>query len=104
MSSGICFNLNQSKIVSSGSALNFFQDDPFGTVSSISVEDKQLFRREQIPLFSEILQIAKNRSKFLMFDLFKPPPDHKHYNDTVTHMIDTIQESGIDPPLVSLHG
>ena len=70
-------------------------------MSNISSEERDLFTKERIPLFSEVLEIAKNNSKFIIFDLLHPPLNHKHYNDTLIHVIEAIRESGIDPALVS---
>jgi hypothetical protein len=45
------------------------QDDPYGTVASISESKKKLFKEQKIPTLQEMLEVAMLSNTSVMFDV-----------------------------------
>lgn len=72
-----------------------FQTDPFNTVHLLSKEEKETARDQRVPSLLELLQLAKNHSISVIFDLYS-----SGVND-VERTLKIIFSSGIDHHLVS---
>lgn len=73
-----------------------FQTDPFRSVSQLSEEEKETARNQSVPSLLQLLNLAKQHSVSVIFDLYSP----NQGNDTVD-TVNTILNSGIDPSLAS---
>ncbi|KAM8848108.1 glycerophosphoinositol inositolphosphodiesterase GDPD2 [Synchiropus picturatus] len=85
-------NLTWQQLQSLNAGEWFLQTDPFGTVSKLSEQDRELARSQTIPSFLQLLKLAKEHNISVIFDLYSPDQE----NDTV-ETVDTISLSGIDP-------
>lgn len=74
------------------------QNDPYGTVSLLSEEEKETARKQTIPSLLQLLKFAKQHNTSVIFDLKNTETEEIDTNDTVK----TILESGIPQSLVSL--
>lgn len=74
-----------------------FQTDPFCSVSKLSEDERDMARNQTIPSLLELLNLAKEHSISVIFDLYSP--DIKSDTEDV---VKTILSSGIDPSLVCL--
>lgn len=72
-----------------------FQTDPFHTVHLLSEEEKETARRQTIPSLLNLLQLAKNHSISLIFDLYSSGEKDAEI------VVQDILNSGIDQQLVS---
>ncbi|XP_040030839.2 glycerophosphoinositol inositolphosphodiesterase GDPD2 isoform X2 [Gasterosteus aculeatus] len=73
----------------------FLKTDPFRSVSQLSEEEKETARNQSVPSLLQLLNLAKQHSVSVIFDLYSP----NQGNDTVD-TVNTILNSGIDPSLV----
>ncbi|KAG7225776.1 hypothetical protein INR49_014427 [Caranx melampygus] len=73
----------------------FVKTDPFRSLSQLSEEDKETARNQSIPSLDQLLNLAKQHSISVIFDLYSPDQE-SDTNDTVS----TILSSGIDPSLI----
>uniref|UniRef100_A0A669CKI1 Glycerophosphodiester phosphodiesterase domain containing 2 n=1 Tax=Oreochromis niloticus TaxID=8128 RepID=A0A669CKI1_ORENI len=74
----------------------FLKNDPYGTVSLLSEEEKETARKEIIPSLLELLKFAKQHNTSVIFDLKNKETEKNDTNDTVK----TILESGIPQNLI----
>ena len=56
---------------------------------------------QTIPTFTQLLQIAVESGKFVMFDLYQPAEDHPWHSQYINVTLDAIVKSGIDQRKVS---
>lgn len=71
-----------------------FQTDPFNSVHLLSKEEKETARNQNIPSLLELLQLAKNHSISVIFDLYSSGANDAKLT------LETIFTSGIDHHLV----
>lgn len=76
-----------------------FQKDPYHTVSLLSDEEKTKAENQTIPSLRQLLDLAKQHSVSVIFDIYNTEDNEN--NDTVD-IVKTINDSGINPRLVSL--
>ncbi|XP_036404202.1 glycerophosphoinositol inositolphosphodiesterase GDPD2 [Megalops cyprinoides] len=69
----------------------FIRTDPFGTVSSLSEQEKAIAKNQSIPSLAELLTLAKKSNTSLIFDL----KNEAHNNSDWSHAVDTILKSNI---------
>lgn len=68
----------------------------------LSEADKRRASNQSIPSLAELLELAKNERKFVIFDLFGPPPKHPLRNRFVRRVVKVILDSNIEQRLVRL--
>lgn len=74
----------------------FLKNDPYGTVSLLSEEEKETARKQPIPSLLELLEFAKQHNTSVIFDLKNKETEEIDTNDTVK----TILASGIPQNLI----
>ncbi|XP_013860630.1 glycerophosphoinositol inositolphosphodiesterase GDPD2 [Austrofundulus limnaeus] len=72
----------------------FLKTDPFNSIHLLSKEEKETARNQIIPSLLELLQLAKNHSISVIFDLYSSG------RDDVERTLETILSSGIDHHLI----
>ena len=72
-----------------------FQDDPMGSVGSLSDSKKAALANQTIPTLLDLLSLVKRHGKLLLVDVLTPPSHHPHYNRTLQHTLRVIRNSGI---------
>ncbi|XP_027798669.2 glycerophosphodiester phosphodiesterase domain-containing protein 4 [Marmota flaviventris] len=73
---------------------------PFFNMGPISEADKKRASNQSIPQLTDLLEIAKKEQKFLIFDLFGPPPKHPLRNTFVREVVRVILDSKIAQHLI----
>ncbi|XP_041088666.1 glycerophosphodiester phosphodiesterase domain-containing protein 5 isoform X2 [Polyodon spathula] len=73
----------------------FLKDDPFWTVSSLSEADWALAGNQSVCTLSEVLQLAENSSKSILFNVRRPPPEHPHRESWINVTLHTVLQSGV---------
>ncbi|KAM5185902.1 glycerophosphodiester phosphodiesterase domain-containing protein 4 [Callospermophilus lateralis] len=73
---------------------------PFFNMGPISEADKKRASNQSIPQLTDLLEIAKKAQKFLIFDLFGPPPKHPLRNTFVREVVRVILDSKIAQHLI----
>lgn len=58
--------------------LPVLQRDPFGTASSLSERDCSRVHNQSVPSLAQLLQVASQGGRLVLFDLHKPPPGHPY--------------------------
>ncbi|MGH0182051.1 UNVERIFIED_CONTAM: hypothetical protein FKN15_008183 [Acipenser sinensis] len=79
----------------------FLKDDPFWTASSLSEADWDLAGNQSVCTLSEVLQLAKNSSKSILFNVRRPPPEHPHRESWINVTLHTVLQCGIQQQHVS---
>ncbi|XP_045412894.1 glycerophosphodiester phosphodiesterase domain-containing protein 4 [Lemur catta] len=72
------------------------QTKPFFNMKPLSEEDKKRARNQSIPKLADFLRLAKKENKFVIFDLYGPPPKHPLRHTFVRRVIDVILDSKIE--------
>lgn len=80
----------------------YLQHKPFFGMKPLSEADKRRASNQSIPSLAELLELAKNEKKFVIFDLFGPPPKHPFRNTFVRRVVKVILDSNIEQRLVRL--
>ncbi|XP_039600474.1 glycerophosphodiester phosphodiesterase domain-containing protein 5-like isoform X1 [Polypterus senegalus] len=78
----------------------FIKDDPFWTVSSLSEMDYTQVGNQSICSLSEMLQLAIDHNKSVIFSLWRPPPEHPFFENWINVTLETILQSGIRQELI----
>ncbi|XP_012783758.2 glycerophosphodiester phosphodiesterase domain-containing protein 4-like [Ochotona princeps] len=73
---------------------------PYFNMKYLSEADKRKARNQSIPRLDDLLQLAKKEHKFVIFDLYGPPPKHPLRNTFVEHVTEVILNSNIEPHLI----
>ncbi|KAM9333238.1 glycerophosphodiester phosphodiesterase domain-containing protein 5 isoform 2-T3 [Pholidichthys leucotaenia] len=74
----------------------WFLSDPFGTVGSLGAEDRQLAGSQSICSLLDFLQLAAQRDKLVIFDLYRPPRGHPYRDAWIQRTLEVIHnESSI---------
>ncbi|CAB1348883.1 unnamed protein product [Coregonus sp. 'balchen'] len=64
--------------------------DPFGTVSSLSPEQRALAGNQTVPSLAEVLDVANRAGRTVLFDLRQPPPGHPYRDNYLNITLDLI--------------
>uniref|UniRef100_A0A8C7FGM7 Glycerophosphodiester phosphodiesterase domain containing 4 n=1 Tax=Oncorhynchus kisutch TaxID=8019 RepID=A0A8C7FGM7_ONCKI len=64
--------------------------DPFGTVSSLSPEQRALAANQTVPSLAEVLGVANRTGRTVLFDLRQPPPGHPYRDNYLNITLDLI--------------
>ncbi|XP_051881650.1 glycerophosphodiester phosphodiesterase domain-containing protein 5-like isoform X1 [Pristis pectinata] len=78
----------------------FFQEDPFWTAKELSQKDNAEALNQSLCRLVEVLELALQRNKSVMVDLWRPPAGHPFHSSWINVTLDTILESGIPQELV----
>ncbi|KAG8551289.1 hypothetical protein GDO81_004047, partial [Engystomops pustulosus] len=78
----------------------FIQKPPFSNMGSLSSTDQQTATNQSIYKLVDFLRLADRANKTVIFDLYRPPPDHPHQYTWINQTLDAINEAAIDPKLV----
>nr|KAF6437654.1 glycerophosphodiester phosphodiesterase domain containing 4 [Molossus molossus] len=73
---------------------------PFHNMKPLSEADKEKARKQMIPKLSDLLKIAKQAKKYVIFDLNGPPPKHPFRNTYVRHVVKVILDTKIEQHLI----
>lgn len=72
------------------------QRDPFGTAWSLGTEDRAQAQNQSVCTFRDFLELASQRGKQVIFDLYRPPKGHPYRDTWITRTLEVIQnESSI---------
>lgn len=71
-------------------------------MKALSEADKRRASNQSIPSLNELLELAKNEKKFVIFDIFGPPPKHPLRNTFIRRVVKVILDSNIEQRLVRL--
>ncbi|XP_061485000.1 glycerophosphodiester phosphodiesterase domain-containing protein 4 isoform X2 [Rhineura floridana] len=69
----------------------FFQNRPFFEMPSLSPEDKILARNQRIYQLTDLLKLAKQENKFVIFDLYRPPKSHPYRDTWISRTAELVQ-------------
>ncbi|XP_048216498.1 glycerophosphodiester phosphodiesterase domain-containing protein 4 [Perognathus longimembris pacificus] len=78
----------------------FVEQMPYYNMKPLSEADKRRARNQSIPRLVDLLEFAKKEKKFLIFDLFRPPPSHPLRGDFIQHVVEEILKSKIEQHLI----
>ena len=82
--------------------MHILQQNPFGTVNQRSDEERDIIRNQGIPLLTDLLDIAVDHDKNVMFDLiFDCGEDHPYGNRFTDIIVDTVLNHDIPSEKVS---
>ncbi|KAM9499183.1 glycerophosphodiester phosphodiesterase domain-containing protein 5-like isoform 1-T1 [Salvelinus alpinus] len=74
----------------------FLHRDPFGTAWSLGTEDRAQAQNQSVCTFKDFLELASQRGKQVIFDLYRPPKGHPYRDTWITRTLEVIQnESSI---------
>ncbi|CDR01880.1 unnamed protein product [Oncorhynchus mykiss] len=68
----------------------FLSWDPFGTVFSLSPEQRELAANQMVPSLEEVLDVANRTGRTVLFDLRQPPPGHPYRDNYLNITLDLI--------------
>ncbi len=90
------FTIDELKSLNAG--LWFIQKDPYGTIDSGFVSQKQLGinQGERIPTLEEALEMVENEGMVILFDMRYPPEDHPYYEEFFQIVFELCRESGLN--------
>ncbi|CAB1316641.1 unnamed protein product [Coregonus sp. 'balchen'] len=77
----------------------FLHRDPFGTAWSLGNKDRAQAQNQSICTFREFLELASQRGKQVIFDLYRPPQGHPYRDTWITR---TLEVLWLPPDLRSL--
>ncbi|KAM4846705.1 glycerophosphodiester phosphodiesterase domain-containing protein 4 isoform 2-T3 [Thomomys bottae] len=78
----------------------FVEQKPYYKMKRLSEADKRRASNQSIPKLTDLLELAKKEKKFLIFDLFRPPPQHPLRDEYVRHVVKEILDSKIEQHLI----
>ncbi|XP_007649771.1 glycerophosphodiester phosphodiesterase domain-containing protein 4 [Cricetulus griseus] len=78
----------------------FLKNKPFFGIKPLSEADKRRASNQSIPSLHQFLELAKRERKFVIFDLFGPPPKHPLRNTFVRKVVKVILDSQIEQHLI----
>uniref|UniRef100_A0A8C6QNB9 Glycerophosphodiester phosphodiesterase domain containing 4 n=1 Tax=Nannospalax galili TaxID=1026970 RepID=A0A8C6QNB9_NANGA len=78
----------------------FLEHKPFLNMEPLSEADKRKAGNQKIPQLAELLKLAKKKQKFVIFDLFGPPPKHPLRHSFVQRVVRVILDSKIEQHLI----
>lgn len=76
--------------------LVFAQQDPFGTASSLSADERIQVQNQSVCTLRSFLDLAAQHGKLVIFDLYRPPRGHPYRDAWISRTLEVIQnESSI---------
>ncbi|XP_019903611.2 glycerophosphodiester phosphodiesterase domain-containing protein 5 isoform X2 [Esox lucius] len=69
----------------------FLQRDPFGTAWSLGDRDRKQVQNQSVCTFRDFLELAAQRGKQVIFDLYRPPSGHPYRDTWITRTLEVIQ-------------
>jgi glycerophosphoryl diester phosphodiesterase len=90
------FSMDELSLLNAG--LWFIQKDPFNTIDSGLVSQSQLSinQGQKIPTLAQTLDLIKEETLVILFDLRYPPEDHLFYNQFFEIVFEQCKESGVN--------
>ncbi|CAB1352317.1 unnamed protein product [Coregonus sp. 'balchen'] len=85
----------------------FLYRDPFGTAWSLGAEDRVQAQNQSVCSLRDFLELAAQRGKQVIFDLYRPPRGHPYRDTWITHTLEFIQNDLVqemDPDLQQTSG
>ncbi|XP_078028432.1 glycerophosphodiester phosphodiesterase domain-containing protein 5 [Epinephelus lanceolatus] len=74
----------------------FLSHNPFGTAGSLGAEDRAQAGKQSVCTLQAFLQLAAQRDKLVIFDLYRPPRGHPYRDTWIQRTLEVIQnESSI---------
>ncbi|XP_043078003.1 glycerophosphodiester phosphodiesterase domain-containing protein 5 isoform X2 [Puntigrus tetrazona] len=74
----------------------FFSQDPFGTASSLSPDERLQAQNQTVCTLRDFLDLAAQHGKLVIFDLYRPPWGHPYRDAWISRTLDVIHnESSI---------
>ncbi|XP_049447217.1 glycerophosphodiester phosphodiesterase domain-containing protein 5-like [Epinephelus fuscoguttatus] len=74
----------------------FLSHNPFGTAGSLGAEDRVQAGKQSVCTLQAFLQLAAQRDKLVIFDLYRPPRGHPYRDTWIQRTLEVIQnESSI---------
>ncbi|XP_041656664.1 glycerophosphodiester phosphodiesterase domain-containing protein 5-like isoform X3 [Cheilinus undulatus] len=74
----------------------FLSHDPFGTVGSLGADDRLRAEKQSVCSLHDFLQLAAQKTKLVIFDLYRPPRGHPYRDTWIQRTLEVIQnESSI---------
>ncbi|KAK3095074.1 hypothetical protein FSP39_009932 [Pinctada imbricata] len=89
------FNISQVKQLNAGNW--YLQQDPMGSVRSLSEQSKRLYRNQSVPTLLEVLSLANHTGSYVMFNIDSPDDWHPYYNKSHDLVKEVIELGGINP-------
>lgn len=72
------------------------QQDPFGTASSLSADERIQAQNQSVCTLRTFLDLAAQHGKLVIFDLYRPPRGHPYRDTWITRTLEVIRnESSI---------
>jgi hypothetical protein len=92
----ICHDAKAFRILTVSLPLVVLQRDPFGTAWSLGAEDRAQAQNQSVCTLRDFLELAAQRGKQVIFDLYRPPRGHPYRDTWITHTLEVIHnESSI---------
>uniref|UniRef100_A0A8C6L3G1 Glycerophosphodiester phosphodiesterase domain containing 5 n=1 Tax=Nothobranchius furzeri TaxID=105023 RepID=A0A8C6L3G1_NOTFU len=78
----------------------FLKNDPFWTVNTFSVKEKNLTSNQRVCSLEQLLKLASYHNISVVFRLQRPPQDHPCFHSWINDTLQAVQRSGVPPSLV----
>uniref|UniRef100_A0A3Q3VZ36 GP-PDE domain-containing protein n=1 Tax=Mola mola TaxID=94237 RepID=A0A3Q3VZ36_MOLML len=78
----------------------FLKDDPFWTVHTLSIHEKDLIANQSVCSLKQLLKLASYHNSTVLFRLRRPPPVHPCYHSWINDTLQAVQRSGLPQSLV----
>ncbi|CAK6967347.1 glycerophosphodiester phosphodiesterase domain-containing protein 5 [Scomber scombrus] len=78
----------------------FLKDDPFWTVRTLSLQEKDLIANQSVCSLEQLLKLASYHNSTVVFRLRRPPPEHPCYDSWINDTLQAVQQSGVPQSLV----
>lgn len=78
----------------------FLTDDPFWTVSTMSLREKNLTTKQRVCSLEELLKLASYHNSTMVFRLQRPPQGHPCHATWINDTLEVVQNSGLPQSLV----
>ncbi|MEQ2204650.1 hypothetical protein XENOCAPTIV_016400 [Xenoophorus captivus] len=75
-------------------------DDPFWTVNTMSLQEKNLTAKQSVCSLEQLLKLASYHNSTVVFRLRRPPPEHPCYTTWINDTLEAVQDSGVLQNLV----
>uniref|UniRef100_A0A1A7YYQ4 Glycerophosphodiester phosphodiesterase domain containing 5 n=2 Tax=Iconisemion striatum TaxID=60296 RepID=A0A1A7YYQ4_9TELE len=78
----------------------FLKNDPFWTVNTLSVKEKNLTSNQRVCSLEQLLKLASYHNVSVVFRLQRPPQDHPCFHSWINDTLQAVQRSGVPQSLV----
>ncbi|XP_006192474.2 glycerophosphoinositol inositolphosphodiesterase GDPD2 [Camelus dromedarius] len=78
----------------------FLERQPFWEAKPLSGPDRKEAENQRVPALEEILKEAAEHNLSIMFDLRRPPQNHRFYEDFVNQTVEAVLSSGVPQAMV----